>query len=485
MALFLEDTKEVTQKQIPIPQNAKKVFKAMKKVYEPYLDKPIQGAKILKSLANDKEYNTKGIESKTSLKNNDTISVDDAKTRLKRQNKLAPNSIEYQLYGGDLAHNILKKGIENARSVQAVDKVRPPKPTAQNATKPSSVDSKEINKPNGKIKIREDKKIIKEDSEHIFYDYLGDYDAYYVIHDFIKSKGEKQTWTPLINPEMYVKALREFTQYGRLMHFPRQHVYRWMGIIMRNTAKLIANTELAGHSGSCPLDAIEDAIPDLIGYDRDWEIIYQNNDLKYEISKEEFYHLCDEKGMYVPMQEAINGIHKNGQYDLFMNQKQVDDYDARQTAINNAKNNQNAMRPIIMAAKKLNERLYNCEGRVEVDNNGKIYRIIDIYDFLEQQGLYDWMQMPDGSDAWSDYGIQPLTQIIAKYNKSLTPEETLVLINKALDVVHQRGDIASIFIEGGSKTLSRISESINNLEGKKIYLTEKQIAKLCKLAWKK
>ena len=37
------------------------MFKAMKKVYEPYLNKPIQGAKILKSLANNKEYNKKGI----------------------------------------------------------------------------------------------------------------------------------------------------------------------------------------------------------------------------------------------------------------------------------------------------------------------------------------------------------------------------------------------------------------------------------------
>jgi hypothetical protein len=59
MALFLEDKKELAKKQITIPQNAKKIFKALKNVYEPYLDKPIKGAKILKSLASDKTYNSK------------------------------------------------------------------------------------------------------------------------------------------------------------------------------------------------------------------------------------------------------------------------------------------------------------------------------------------------------------------------------------------------------------------------------------------
>ena len=56
MALIFEDSEKVTKKQIPIPQNAKKVFKAMKKVYEPYIDKNINGSKILKSLGSDKKY---------------------------------------------------------------------------------------------------------------------------------------------------------------------------------------------------------------------------------------------------------------------------------------------------------------------------------------------------------------------------------------------------------------------------------------------
>ena len=42
---------------------------------------------------------------------------------------------------------------------------------------------------------------------------------------------------------------------------------------------------------------------------------------------------------------------------------------------------------------------------------------------------------------------------------------------------HQRGDMASIFVTGGSSALSRIAEHAQKSK-KKIYITEKQIVKL-------
>ena len=123
---------------------------------------------------------------------------------------------------------------------------------------------------------------------------------------------------------------------------------------------------------------------------------------------------------------------------------------------------------------------------------------IDEYSFLDELGLYDWMKMPDGSDAWSDFGLKPINDILMEYNDESTPEETLVLINRVLDVYHQRGDLSSIFIQGGSKSLSQISnsgftandgvhatfESIvhkKNKENKTIFITEQQ-AKMIKEA---
>lgn len=78
-------------------------------------------------------------------------------------------------------------------------------------------------------------------------------------------------------------------------------------------------------------------------------------------------------------------------------------------------------------------------------------------EYLDRIGFYDWATLPDGSDAISDYGLQPLFEILKEYTPNSTPEEILVLINRALDVYHCRGDLASAFIEGGSRTCSQIS----------------------------
>ena len=118
------------------------------------------------------------------------------------------------------------------------------------------------------------------------------------------------------------------------------------------------------------------------------------------------------------------------------------------------------------------------KGEIEVDyNTNKLYWVVDQMNFLDLIGFYDWMMMPDGSDAFSDFGIEPLERILSEYDEELPPEKVLVIVNKALDVYHQRGDMASIFVTGGSRALSRIAEHAQKSK-KKIYITEKQIVKL-------
>jgi hypothetical protein len=261
-----------------------------------------------------------------------------------------------------------------------VPMVKPPKPTAQSDIKPEPVKNTTITKPGGTIRLAasvEPRKVMKEsnDERHPCLDYIEEYDAYYVLSEFFYGKKERQDWGVLINPDMYIKALRELSRFGELTNstFPSKYVYQWMGIIMKNTAILYANTELAGHSSAFP------------GYD------------------------------VADFAERIDGITIS------------DDYD---------------------------------EGS----------------EWLEKKGLYDWMKMPDGSDGWSDYGLDPLWDIINEYDENLPPKEVLVLVNRALDIGHQRGDLASIFIQGGSKTLTKISEEKKSK--KKIYISEAQVIKL-------
>lgn len=107
---------------------------------------------------------------------------------------------------------------------------------------------------NPKIKL-ESKKINESYYEESpFYKYLEEYDEGYVLNKFSENPHGKQDWGVLINPSMYEKALQEFTRYGHFQRFPTKYIYQWMGIIMRNTAILIANTNLAGHSNSFSYD---------------------------------------------------------------------------------------------------------------------------------------------------------------------------------------------------------------------------------------
>lgn len=82
---------------------------------------------------------------------------------------------------------------------------------------------------------------------------------------------------------------------------------------------------------------------------------------------------------------------------------------------------------------------------------------VDYYDFLDRKGFYDWCVLPDGSDAWSDFGLSPLYNIIKEYRANMEGWEILLLINRCLDVWHHRGDLASAFIEGGHRTCAEIS----------------------------
>lgn len=57
----------------------------------------------------------------------------------------------------------------------------------------------------------------------------------------------------------------------------------------------------------------------------------------------------------------------------------------------------------------------------------------------------------------SDYGLKPLLTLLQELMRSRTHEEKLVTIDKMLNVLHQRSDIASWFVQGGSNALSQLS----------------------------
>jgi len=105
-------------------------------------------------------------------------------------------------------------------------------------------------------------------------------------------------------------------------------------------------------------------------------------------------------------------------------------------------------------AKKMNK-INNTEEYTKLYNWGTVYEFMDkVYDIDNLTP-----QFTNGHYVLSDYATEPLKKLGTELAKTDSPEEIIVLINRILDVTHQRSDIAEIFIEGGSESLERISNS--------------------------
>jgi hypothetical protein len=72
-----------------------------------------------------------------------------------------------------------------------------------------------------------------------------------------------------------------------------------------------------------------------------------------------------------------------------------------------------------------------------------------------------YMNDPEGKMGGfiSDYGLKPLEDLLSELLRATTPEEKLLLIDRMLNVVHQRSDIADWFVEGGKSALAQLSGS--------------------------
>ena len=91
--------------------------------------------------------------------------------------------------------------------------------------------------------------------------------------------------------------------------------------------------------------------------------------------------------------------------------------------------------------------------RPELEDNG--------YIFTDEQ-WNEWMSnvftdKEHGNWMLSDYGLPKLENLYVKIYNADTPEKKIFFIDQALNVVHQRSDLANMFVEGGSSTLTTIA----------------------------
>ncbi len=82
---------------------------------------------------------------------------------------------------------------------------------------------------------------------------------------------------------------------------------------------------------------------------------------------------------------------------------------------------------------------------------------LEEYNLTEENINYDYFDDENGMARISDYGLEPLFKLLCKLVEDKTSESKLVTIDRILNVVHQRSDIAGWFIEGGSNSLLELS----------------------------
>ncbi len=76
----------------------------------------------------------------------------------------------------------------------------------------------------------------------------------------------------------------------------------------------------------------------------------------------------------------------------------------------------------------------------------------------EIDSFYDFISVcSNGHAAISDYGLEPLIKLSIQLLDSDDYNEKLVIVDKMLNIYHQRSDLAELFVEGGSSTLQELS----------------------------
>ena len=101
------------------------------------------------------------------------------------------------------------------------------------------------------------------------------------------------------------------------------------------------------------------------------------------------------------------------------------------------------------------EENYNSESMNREDIRGMLF------DEMTGKFFDYYMNDPEGKMGGfiSDYGLKPLEELLVELLRATTPEEKLLIIDRMLNVVHQRSDIADWFVEGGSRALAQLSGS--------------------------
>lgn len=260
------------------------------------------------------------------------------------------------------------------------------------------------------------------------------------IFDDFKNRKQKQykriPWR-LIQIDMLKTMWEEFVRNGFVPERFYKNLEKIEDIITINIIKLEILTYLSGHTSEDP------------SYDfEEYEIKGEKNDNIYVEIR--IIGSPNQLTMFeYPAYQFDVVAKKADEHDLSETNEDVESVKLKDVKSLNDTLNEWALNYKILDIKSENNFFDKFKNKYIEKSNEQFHSIED---------FHDWTVDADGNDIMSDYGLSPLLKYLRELKeKSKTPEEKIVVIDKMLNVVHQRSDLASWFVKGGSQALSQLS----------------------------
>jgi len=275
------------------------------------------------------------------------------------------------------------------------------------------------------------KYIINEEFNKFLYEYVKDDDVDWdlyekrdekvgdILSDFLYDNNADFTkeisWN-LVPYEMLKKVWEDYMRYGFLRSTkPLDKIER---IITNNILKLDVLTEMQGHTSVNPEE---------------------------EFFKEFFYPLIDDYLQYKSQQKSDN----RNQLEIDFEKGGGSGIEKQERWINP---NQNEMKVFDFFDKIIEKKSLTDSNKIRDE----------LYDALVERFYYYYTEdSKTGQPYLSDYGLEPLQKLLIKLRNTSEDNinERIMLLDKILNVVHPRSDLASLFVRGGSRALSDLSAS--------------------------
>lgn len=101
-------------------------------------------------------------------------------------------------------------------------------------------------------------------------------------------------------------------------------------------------------------------------------------------------------------------------------------------------------------------------GHKEVDGREKLKERFDSEDEID--AFIDWAIETETGWRISDYAMEDMIDLAALATETESADALLVVVDRMLNLAHQRSDLASWFVEGGTRTLTALAEGVRPTE---------------------